>query len=151
MPLIEIYTQLPATPQRCFDLCLDVDAHQASTMASQERVVAGVSTGALALGDSVTWSARHFGLSWQLTVEITAYDPPHRFVDEMRQGPFSRLRHEHIFEATLGGTRMTDRFDFASPLGALGQIVDALVMKRHLRAFLVARNAHLAAELAGAP
>ncbi|PAX90951.1 cyclase, partial [Streptomyces albidoflavus] len=28
----------------------------------------------MALGDTVTWRARHFGVVWRMTSRITAYD-----------------------------------------------------------------------------
>ena len=39
---------------------------------SQERAVAGRMTGAIELGETVTWRARHFGYWWTLTSRITA-------------------------------------------------------------------------------
>ena len=59
----------------------------------------------------------------------------------MKQGPFKRFDHDHDFEESDGVTGMKDRFDFNSPLGLLGQIVDAVVLKPYLRAFLIKRNA----------
>jgi len=51
-------------------------------------------------------------LSWQS--EITAWEPPHRFVDEQRRGPYRIWHHEHLFEADhSGGTRAIDRVDYA--------------------------------------
>lgn len=54
---------------------------------------------------------------WQS--EITAYEPGRRFVDEQRRGPYRVWHHEHVFEATDGGTRVIDRVNFAAPLGWL--------------------------------
>lgn len=53
---------------------------------SSERAVGGRTRGDLSFGDTVTFQARHFGLTWRLTCRITAYDPPQRFVDERDAG-----------------------------------------------------------------
>ena len=88
---------------------------------SRESAVAGVTSGTLQRGDSVTWRARHFGVWFRLSVRITDLDRPRRFVDEQTAGPFRRFRHEHRFEARGGGTRMVDTITVASPV--LGSIV----------------------------
>ncbi len=44
---------------------------------------------------------RGFPLRWRS--EIAAWEPPVRFVDEARQGPFRRWIHEHRFEPRDGG------------------------------------------------
>ncbi|HUR57189.1 MAG TPA: hypothetical protein VM029_05745, partial [Opitutaceae bacterium] len=55
----------------------------------------------------------------------------------MTRGPFRRMAHDHFFEPRRGGTEMRDVFDFASAFPPF----DALVIKPHLRRFLLARNA----------
>jgi ligand-binding SRPBCC domain-containing protein len=121
-----------------------VDAHTASMSRSGERVVAGISSGAMRLSDSVTWRARHFGLTFTMTSRITEYDAPHRFVDEQVAGPFRRWWHEHIFEEAAGGTTMTDIVEFTSPLGPLGKVVDTMVLTRYMTRLLTQRNRWLA-------
>ncbi len=143
MPVIRLETQIAAAPTRCFDLARDVDLHQRSTAASRERAVAGVTSGELALGDWVTWRATHFGFTLQLTSTITEFDPPRQFVDEMVKGPFRRLRHVHEFHPVDGGTLMIDVFDYASPLGILGWIADAVLIRSYLQRLLEHRNAFL--------
>ncbi|TMD67294.1 MAG: SRPBCC family protein [Chloroflexi bacterium] len=143
MPVIRIETRIAATPERCFDLARDVDLHQRSAAASSERAIAGVTSGKMGLGDTVTWRATHFGVPLRLSSRITEFDPPRRFVDEMVEGPFRRLRHVHAFEAIPGGTLMVDVFDYASPLGILGAVADALVLRRYLQHFLERRSAFL--------
>ena len=143
MPVIRIETRIAATPERCFDLARDVDLHQRSAAASSERAIAGVTSGKMGLGDTVTWRATHFGVPLRLSSRITEFDPPRRFVDEMVEGPFRRLRHVHTFEAIPGGTVMVDVFQYASPLGILGAVADALVLRRYLQHFLERRNAFL--------
>lgn len=140
MPRIVLVNELAATVDQCFELSLSVDAHTASMAGSGERIVGGVTTGVLRLGDSVTWRARHFGLPFTMTSRITAYDAPHRFVDEQASGPFRRWCHEHRFEPIAGGTRMTDVVEFESPAGVLGRIIDRLVLTTYLSRLLQRRN-----------
>ncbi|HEX2895880.1 MAG TPA: SRPBCC family protein [Marmoricola sp.] len=140
MPRIVLTSTIAAPARTCFELSLSVDAHTASMAGSGERIVAGVSTGVMGLGDTVTWRARHFGLPFTMTSEITEYDAPHRFVDEQVTGPFKRWWHEHTFEERAGTTTMTDHVEFASPWGPLGKTVDALVLTRYLTRLLTRRN-----------
>ena len=58
----------------------------------------------------------------------------------MVSGAFARFVHDHDFEATETGTRMTDTFDYTSPLGILGRLADAIFLERYMRALLVERN-----------
>jgi ligand-binding SRPBCC domain-containing protein len=143
VPVIRLETRIAAPPQRCFDLARDVDLHQQSAAATHERAVAGVTSGKMGLGDTVTWQATHFGLRLRLSSRITEFDPPHRFVDEMTRGPFQRLRHIHEFQPMAAGTLMIDVFDYSSPLGILGRLADAVVVRRYLESFLRQRNAVL--------
>ncbi|WP_354644646.1 SRPBCC family protein [Kitasatospora camelliae] len=145
MPRFEITTVLPVPAQQVFEACLDVEAHTRSMAASSERAVAGTTHGHLTLGDTVTFRARHFGLTWRLTARITAYDPPRSFVDEQERGPFNRWRHAHSFEPDgTGGTVMTDVIDFAAPLGILGRIADRTVLGWYMARLIRRRNAYLA-------
>ncbi|MEV7004711.1 SRPBCC family protein [Streptomyces sp. NPDC093982] len=145
MPHFEVVTAVPAPPDLVFAACLDVEAHTRSMAASSERAVDGRTRGELLLGETVTFQARHFGLTWRLTARITSYNPPRRFVDEQESGPFKRWRHAHHFEPDgSGGTVMKDVIDFASPLGPVGRIVDSVVLSRYLPRLIRIRNAYLA-------
>jgi ligand-binding SRPBCC domain-containing protein len=148
VPHFEITTALTASPERVFDACLNVEEHTRSMGASAEQAVGGRTRGALRLGETVTFQARHFGLSWRLTARITSYDRPWRFVDEQEVGPFKRWRHEHHFVSDgSGGTIMRDVVDFASPLGALGRLADATVLGWYMPRLITSRNSYLARTL----
>ncbi|ROS78776.1 SRPBCC family protein [Cellulomonas sp. PhB143] len=140
MPTIVLTTRVPAPVEACFALSLSVDAHTASMSASGERVVAGVASGEMGPGDTVTWRARHFGVPFTMTSRITEHDAPARFVDEQVSGPFRRWWHEHRFEVAAGGTLMTDVVRYASPAGALGRAVDRAVLTGYLTRLLRTRN-----------
>lgn len=147
MPIIRIETDIAAPPTVCFDLARSVDAHVQSTSATGERAVRGVTKGLLNLGDEVTWRARHFGVTQELTSRITAFDRPNYFRDVMVRGTFRRLVHDHHFDALPAGTRMVDVFDFNAPWGALGLLAERLFLTAYLFRFLETR-AHALKRLA---
>lgn len=128
-----------------FDISLDIDAHLASMAGSGETAVAGVTSGSIGLGETVTWRARHFGVWLRLTTRITALDRPRRFVDEQVRGPFRSFRHVHTFEPSGAGTLMTDEITLASPV--FGRLAERLVLVPYLRRLIRQRNAHLLAAL----
>jgi ligand-binding SRPBCC domain-containing protein len=143
MPVIELSTLIRAPRERVFDLARSIDAHQHTTGGTEERAVAGVTSGLIGMGDEVTWQARHFGVRQRLTVRVTAFDRPKRFQDIMIAGAFRRMGHDHEFEEHPAGTRMRDRFEFQSPLGFLGRLVDSLFLTAYMRRFLAGRNTSL--------
>ena len=140
MPVIQISTEINAPIERVFDLCRSIELHQASAGKSGERAVAGVTSGLIGQGETVTWEATHFFIRQRLSVRITVFDQPRFFEDEMIQGAFRRFTHQHFFEPVAAGTKMSDTFDFDSPFGLLGQIVDRLFLAGHMRRFIMARN-----------
>ena len=147
MPDLLLTTRIAAPRERCFALSLSVDAHTSSMQDSGERVVAGVRSGSMGLGDIVTWRARHFGIVFRMTSTITAHDAPDRFVDEQTTGPFASWWHEHRFETVDGATLMTDLVRFTSPAGPLGRLVDRVVLERYMTRLLAQRNSWLKEEL----
>jgi ligand-binding SRPBCC domain-containing protein len=148
VPSIRLDTVIAAPVGECFDLSLSVDAHTASMSASGERAIGGVTSGVMKHGDTVTWRARHFGITFRMISAITDYQYPLRFVDEQQRGPFRRWWHEHTFTAMANGaTRMTDVVEFRSPLGLLGTMADRLVLGYYLPYLLRQRNTWLKSTL----
>lgn len=148
MPVIRLETVLPASPPECFEVSLSVDAHLGSMARSRERAVAGVTSGVMAAGDTVTWRARHLGWTFTMTSVISEYDAPHRFVDEQVSGPFAAWRHEHVFTPVDGGTLMVDVAQYRAPAGPLGRLAERAVLTAYLTRLLRERNDHLRAMLA---
>lgn len=140
MPVIELSTLIAAPIERVFDLARSIDLHTASTAATGERAVAGVTSGLIGSGEQVTWRARHFGVWQSLTSRIEIFERPSHFRDSMVRGAFRRFDHDHFFEPCAEGTRMRDVFDYASPLGILGRLADGLFLERYMRALLSERN-----------
>ncbi len=131
---------IPAPPGDVFDVSLDVGLHLMSQRSHGERVASGRTSGRLAEGEQVTWSARHFGLRFRMTSLVFDVERPRRFRDRQVRGPFGSFLHIHEFEPLDGGTLMRDTIDFRSPLGPIGRMVDVSVMRRHLIGVITERN-----------
>lgn len=140
MIIVRLLTSIAAPPERVFDLARSIDAHLDSAEATHERAIAGVTRGLIEMGDEVTWEARHFGIKQKLTVRISSFERPFRFQDVMVSGAFKSMKHDHEFIAQRPGTLMEDRFEFESPFGILGRVVDRAFLAGYMRRFLVRRN-----------
>jgi len=141
MPRIELTTYINSSKEIVFDLSRSVELHKISTQKTKEEVVAGKMTGLIGLDESVTWRAKHLGFYQDLTSKITEYKYPEYFVDEMQKGAFKSFRHEHYFiEEFENKVKMIDVFDYVSPLGFLGRLIDKIFLKKYLIKLLVERN-----------
>jgi ligand-binding SRPBCC domain-containing protein len=106
-----------------------------------ERAIAGVTQGVIGPGESVTWQGRHFGCRVKHKALITQYDRPHHFQDVMVRGMFRSFEHDHYFEPLAAtDTLMRDDLRFAAPLGPLGRLAEAAVLRRSLERRRVARG-----------
>jgi uncharacterized protein YbjT (DUF2867 family)/ligand-binding SRPBCC domain-containing protein len=74
-----------------------------------------------------------FGIPVGWLTRITAYEPPHGFVDVQLRGPYARWEHHHRFEDVPGGTLVRDEVTYALPAGPLGDGINALVVRNELR------------------
>jgi ligand-binding SRPBCC domain-containing protein len=140
MPVIELATSIVAPIERVFDLARSIDLHIESTSNTGEHAIAGVTSGLIALGQEVTWRARHFGVWQSLTVRITEFEPPKHFADVMVRGAFRCMEHHHYFERSNDGTIMRDIFSYEAPLGVLGRLAEFFFLDRYMRSLLIERN-----------
>lgn len=143
MPKIIHETYIEAPIVNCFDLARNVEKHIETTSNTKERAVAGVTTGLLQLGDSVTWEATHFGVKQRLTAKIITMDAPHTFTDVMIRGAFHSFTHAHAFTESNGGTIMKDIFTYKAPFGVLGKIANQLFLERYMKKFIISRASAL--------
>lgn len=141
--IFECRTELATSMQESFDLARSIDLHIDSMAHSNERAIAGVTSGLIGQGEQVTWRARHFGIPFRMTSRISRMDVPHSFVDEQLRGPFRSFRHEHTFVEHDGRTAMFDHVAFSAPFGVLGRLAEKLVLARYLRRLIEQRNQFL--------
>jgi len=66
-------------------------------------------------GARVDYRLRLHGLPLRWQSEIMEWEPPYRFVDVQRRGPYTLWIHEHRFEAHNGGTTVSDDVQYVTP------------------------------------
>lgn len=72
---------------------------------------------AMRVGARIDYRLRLHGFPVRWQTEITAWEPPFRFVDEQRRGPYRVWIHEHRFDSRNGGTRVEDQVRYRPPGG----------------------------------
>ena len=92
-------------------------------------------------GQIITYQVRPiWGIPISWMTEITHVNPGSYFVDEQRIGPYRLWHHQHHFQKTKRGIEMLDIVHYAVPLGILGSIVNALLIRRKLAEIFVYRR-----------
>ena len=100
---------------------------------------------AMAAGIRIDYRLRLHGVPVRWQSEITAWEPPFRFVDEQRRGPYRVWIHEHRFavERSTDGTEVvvaSDKVHYAAPGGRL---VNRLLVAGDLRRIFAYRSDRL--------
>ncbi|MDQ7948245.1 MAG: SRPBCC family protein [Pedobacter sp.] len=140
MTAIKLKINIEAPIQVVFDCARSIDVHQLSTAKTNEKAIAGKTSGLCELGDQVTWSAKHFGIYQTLSSRITKMKIPFYFQDCMIKGAFTFIKHDHYFQDREGLVVMEDTFQYGVPYGFVGKLFDQLVLKRYLTNLLTKRN-----------
>lgn len=117
-----------------------IDLHKISTSKSKEEAIAGKTSGVIALGETVTWKAKHLGVTQKLTSKVTDYNYPSFFADKMLKGAFKSFRHEHYLSLKDHKVIVKDIFNYKSPFGFIGSLAHVLFLKKYTTNFLVERN-----------
>jgi len=94
----------------------------------------------LRAGALIDYRLRLHGLPVRWQTEITAWAPPHRFVDEQKRGPYRLWIHEHRFTAQNGGTLCTDQVRYAV---RGGELVNRLFVRRDVEKIFAFRRRKL--------
>jgi ligand-binding SRPBCC domain-containing protein len=100
--------------------------------------------GPLFEGAEIEYRIRVRGIPVSWRSRITAWEPPHRFVDEQIRGPYRTWIHEHLFERDGDGTLVRDRVRYGVPGGSL---IDRLLVRPDLERIFDFRRERLGALL----
>lgn len=99
----------------------------------------------MAVGTLIDYRLKLHGIPFRWRTQITAWEPPHRFVDEQVKGPYTLWRHEHRFVPEDDGTTLaTDRVEYRIPGGPLARLANAMLVRRDVRGVFAYRHEQLA-------
>lgn len=94
----------------------------------------------MAAGTIIRYRLRIHGVPVGWETAITVWDPPHRFVDVQRRGPYRQWIHEHRFETVPGGTRMRDTVEFALRGWILEPLIYRVLVRRDVERIFAYRQ-----------
>jgi len=87
---------------------------------------------AMHAGARIEYTIRWRGLPIRWLTEIEEWLPGKRFVDRQVRGPYRLWHHTHGFEEAGDKTIMEDIVRYALPLGPIGRIAHAVLVRRDL-------------------
>lgn len=102
----------------------------------------------MAPGALIDYRLKLHGVPVRWRTRIDVWEPPARFVDVQVRGPYSLWEHTHTFEPD--GERAVvigDRVRYALPLGPLGRLAHAALVKRDLARIFDYRERAVATQL----
>lgn len=143
MTTINLITKINAPKQIVFDFARSIDVHQNSASQTNEKAIAGTSSGLINVNEFVTWKGKHFNIYLTHTSRITEMVLYDYFVDVMEKGSFKSFKHQHLFEEKNGVTIMQDLLQYETPFGLFGKLFDYFFLMKHMTKFLLLRNTAL--------
>lgn len=87
---------------------------------------------AMATGTRIDYRLRVHGVPLRWTSRIEEWESNRAFVDRQVHGPYREWRHQHDFAARGDMTVVRDRVRYSLPLGPLGTLAHAAVVRRDL-------------------
>jgi ligand-binding SRPBCC domain-containing protein len=131
---------LPLPREKVFPFFADAANLEAITPSFLNFVVLTPAPIVMRVGTRIDYNLRVHGLPLRWQSEITAWEPPHRFVDEQRRGPYRLWIHEHRFEERDGGTLCVDHVRYAV-FG--GRLIEKFFVRRDLGRIFAYRQSRI--------
>lgn len=123
-------THIELANDKTFDFFSDASNLEAITPPSLRFEILTPRPVLMAEGTIIDYRIRVHGIPFRWRSEITAWEAPHRFVDEQLSGPYRSWVHEHRFIERDGGTDVIDEVTYSVYGGAL---VERLLVAPELR------------------
>lgn len=98
---------------------------------------------AMRVGTRIEYTIRWYGLPIRWLTEIVEWASGRQFVDTQLRGPYRLWRHTHRFISDGRGTIMEDEVRYALPLGPVGRLAHAVVVRRDVHRIFDYRAARI--------
>ncbi|TWU14395.1 hypothetical protein CA54_32410 [Symmachiella macrocystis] len=121
--------RLPVPLEEVFEFFSDACALESITPPWLNFHVVTPSPIGITAGTLIDYKLRMHGIPMRWQSEITVWEPPFRFIDSQRKGPYKHWEHEHTFRTDNGGTIVGDTVHYSVPGGAM---IHRLLVKRDL-------------------
>jgi ligand-binding SRPBCC domain-containing protein len=95
-------------------------------------------------GALIEYRLRLYGLPLRWQSRIEDWEPGRAFTDAQLRGPYRSWVHRHEFHDAPGGTEVRDRVEYQLPLGPLGALAHALLVRRSVEAIFAHRHRAIA-------
>ena len=102
-------------------------------------------------GTMIDYRLRLHGIPLRWRSRIECWEPGRVFVDRQVRGPYRLWHHRHEFELTETGTLVRDIVHYRLPLGRLGLLAHALLVRRDLEQIFDFRQAAVVRLFGAAP
>lgn len=143
MAVFEASVELTCSPEVAFEFLAQPENIRLIT-SSAMMLVFDAAPQRLSLGARMEFRVQAHGVVRSAVHDVTEWDSPRRFVERQVSGPLAAWEHEHLFEPTALGVRVTDRITFSPPSGMLGLIVNERKIQESLEEGFEHRHYELA-------
>jgi ligand-binding SRPBCC domain-containing protein len=143
MSVFEASVELACSPEVAFEFLAQPENIRLITP-SAVMLVFDAAPPRLSLGARMEFRVQSMGVVRSAVHEVTEWDSPRRFVERQVSGPLGEWEHEHLFEKTATGVRVTDRITFSPPSGLLGLVVNDRKIRESLEEGFEHRHHELA-------
>lgn len=137
---------LPQAPADVFPFFAAAENLQLLTPPWLEFSIRSAAPTPIQAGTRIDYRLRLHRIPLQWQSEITVWEPPFRFRDEQRRGPYRRWVHTHSFLPHEGGTLCLDEVDYQVPGGAW---IERWFVRRDLRRIFTYRQRALLKHFTG--
>jgi len=132
---------LPLPLQEVFDFFADVTNLQRITPPELNFSIVTPLPLLMQAGAIIDFRLSLLGVPFKWQTEISAWEPPHMFVDRQIKGPYAEWIHKHTFSSAEDGrTVMEDDVTYSLPSLPLGELAQPLVRKQLERIFTYRRE-----------
>lgn len=138
---------LPVAPAAAFEFFCDAFNLEAITPPWLHFEVITDRPIAMRAGTLIEYRLRLHALPLRWLTRIDTWEPGRSFADVQVRGPYRLWHHTHRFAAHPAGASMRDTVRYALPLGALGRLGRALLVRRDLERIFDFRRDAVAALL----